>query len=510
MNFLKSAFIVSFCTLLSRLFGFIRDIFFAKYLGTGMLSDIFLTAFKLPNFFRNIFAEGAFNSAFVPIFSSTLVKNDERENLIAFSRNIFSILLYILLFFTLIVELFMPQVINIIASGFSNIPTKYELTIKLSKITFIYLIFISLVSFMSGILNSLNKFAVVSICPIILNITFILFSITSSYININIAYLLSYAVVVGGILQFLWLFIFTIKNKILLYPTYPKINKLTKTFFKNFLNGILSSGIIQINSVVDSIMAAKIAGAISFIYYADRVSQLPLALIGTAISISILPLLSKKIALQDDDISKTQENAIFIALFLGLPCMVGLFFLSNLAIPILFERGAFTTTDSYSVIGCLKIYAFALPFFIIIKILQTIFFANKDTKTPMLASFCSLVLNIFLNIFFIKIFSCRGIILSTVLASFANAFILLIILIKQKKISFSNNFYLKLLKIIYTIIFMSLTICILDKLIIVSDNFLFNLLKLITICIVSIFVYFFLSFYLKIIDKDFIKMICNK
>lgn len=508
MNFLRSAFTISFFTLLSRFFGFIRDIFFATYLGSGQLADIFLTAFKLPNFFRNIFAEGAFNSAFVPIFSSELAKDKENNSILQFSRNIFSLLLYILLIFTFVIEIFMPFVVKIIAAGFSEIPGKFELTVSLSRITFFYLIFISLVSFMSGILNSMNKFAVVSICPVILNITFIIFSVLSVRININIAQLLSYAVLVGGFLQFCWLFFFTIREKIILYPIYPKIDDLTGVFFKNFFNGILSSGIIQINSIIDSIMAARIAGAISFIYYADRISQLPLALIGTAISISILPLLSKKIVLENsEDINKTQEDAIFIGLFLGLPCMVCLYFLADIAIPILFERGAFTQNDSLAVISCLKIYTFALPIFITIKILQTIFFANKDTKTPMKASFCSLVMNVVLNLILIRFLSYRGIILSTVLASFVNVLILLFILIRQKKLSFSEIFQLQLLKTLYCVIFMIIFVCFVKKFVVVNveDLIFLKLFKLFVVGGISLSVYFVMSFFVGLIDKSIIK-----
>lgn len=501
MGFLKSAFVVSFFTLLSRVFGFVRDIFFAKYLGSGTLADIFLTAFKLPNFFRNIFAEGAFNSAFVPIFSGELIKND-KKSLVNFSRNIFSLLLYILLIFTLIIEIFMPTVVKVMALGFSSVPGKFELTIILSRITFFYLIFISLVSFMSGILNSLNKFAVVSICPIILNITFIVFSLMSGYININISYILSYAVLVGGVLQLFWLFFFTIRERIVLYPIYPKIDNLTKTFFKNFFNGILSSGIIQINSIVDSIMAAKIAGAISFIYYADRISQLPLALIGTAIGITVLPILSKKIAGNETDVGKTQEDAIFIGLFLGLPSMVGLYYLSDIAVPLLFERGAFTSSDSIAVISCLKIYSFALPMFIIIKILQSIFYANKDTKTPLKASSASLAVNIILNIVFIRIFSYRGIVLSTVLASFLNIFMLFFILFRKNKLKFSEIFILKLAKILYGLIFMVIFMIFMKKFLPTSetDGFILKLFKLAIIGGIPTVIYFSIGFINGLLD----------
>jgi putative peptidoglycan lipid II flippase len=495
--------------LFSRFFGFVRDIFFAKYLGTGILSDVFLTAFRLPNFFRNIFAEGAFNSAFVPIFSGILIQSDgKKRDLLKFSRNIFSILLYVLLILTLFVEIFMPQVVNVVASGFSDIPEKYNLVVILSRITFPYLIFISLVSFMSSVLNSLNKFAVVSVCPVILNLTFIFFSILSPFLNKNIAYLLSYAVLVGGFLQFVWLLIFTIRSKILLFPVYPMVDELSKTFFRNFSNGFLASGVVQINSMIDSIMAAKIAGAVSFIYYADRISQLPLALIGTAISISILPLLSKKIAAKSDDVFKIQEDALFIGLFLGLPSMVGLYFMADLAIPVLFERGAFTASASAAVIKCLKIYSFSLPAFITIKILQAVFFANGDTKTPLVTSSITMLSNIVLNMIFMKFFGFAGIVLSTALSSLLNVLALLSILIKQKRLVLSNVFCFKLVKVIYVLFFMIITLCFCEKFMTFGgDIFIFKFLKLLAMAGLSGTIYLGFSFYLKIVDY---KYFCKK
>lgn len=500
MNFFKSTIVVSVCTLLSRLFGFFRDVYFAKYLGTGYLADLFLTAFKLPNFFRNIFTEGAFNSSFIPIFSSELEKND-KKNSDNFVRNIFSIFLYAILIITLLSEIFMPQLVSILAPGF----IKNKIMISLSRITFIYLIFISMVSFMSAILNSYGKFASPSITPIILNITLIFFSMVSQYIDKNIALLLSIGVVVGGILQFLWLLFFTFKNKLILYPVYPKIDENIKKFFKNFFNGFLGYGVIQINSMVDAIMATHIAGAVSFIYYSDRISQLPLALIGTAISISILPLLSKKIHLNNiEDVNTIQEKSIFIALFLGIPCAIGLYMLSDLFIPLLFERGKFTHNDSIAVISCLKLCAFSLPIFILTKILQTIFYANKDTKTPLISSSINLVSNVFFNIILMKYLGYRGIVLSTVISSYINCSILLFVLIKRKKLNFSLDFLIKSLKTIYPLIFMVISINLLKNIFIFNDSFILNFIKLSFIAGFSGAVYLLLAFILKIVDKNFL------
>ena len=495
MNFLKTTLVVSFCTLLSRVFGFIRDIFFAKYLGTGYFADVFLTAFKLPNCFRNILAEGAFNSAFIPLFSSGLAKSEKKDEVMNFSRNIFSLLIYVMLIITILAEIFMPKIVSILAPGFLNDVDKFRLTVLLSKITILYLIFISLTSFMSAVLNSYNKFAAVSVRSVILNITLIFFSVLSSFINVNVAYLLSYGVVVGGILQFLWILFFTLKNKIVLYPVFPKFDEITKKFFKNFLNGFLGYGIVQINSVVDTIMASGIVGAVSFIYFADRISQLPLALIGIAISTIILPTLSKKITLQDKNTFEIQENSIFFALFLGLPCAIGLFLLSDVFIPILFQRGEFTSADSMAVVGCLRIYAFSLPVFIVIKILQTIFYANKDTKIPMLSSLVNLISNVILNLVFVRLLSYRGIVLSTVISSYFNFLILSTVLKVRKQIILSQMFYLKITKLIYPLLFMVLSIILLKRCFMTHQ-----FVGFIVTSTISGIIYLGMSLWLKIVD----------
>lgn len=494
MGFLKSTAIVSFFTLLSRIFGFIRDVFFAKYLGAGLLSDVFLTSFKLPNFFRDIFAEGAFNATFVPIFSTQIV-NSDKESVIKFSRNIFSLLLYSLLIITLIFEIFMPKVITLIAAGFTSDPYKFKLTVTLSRIMFPYLIFISLVSFMCGILNSYGKFAVASVNPIILNIIFIIASILSVYINKNIAFVLSYAVLIGGLIQLLWLLFFTVKKGIILYPVYPKLDDITKKFLSNFSSGLISCSIVQINSLVDSIIAAKIPNAISYLYYAERLVQLPISLIGVALSTAIMPLLSKKIEKRDSDTNEIQENTILFALFLGFPCAIGLSMLSYSIISVLFERGEFDAIASENVSRCLKIYSLAIPSFIVSKILQTIFYSSKDTKTPMVTSFISLITNIVFNIVFVRYYGFIGIIMSSIISSYVNLIVLLYFLIKRKKLKFTTRFYLSLAKIVYVCIFMAMTLLICDKYIQFKTFF-----KLFLSIFIASSIYLGISYKIKVVD----------
>ena len=350
MNFFKSTLIISICTLISRISGFIRDIFLAKYLGTGAFSDVFFTALKLPNLFRSIFAEGAFNSSFVPILSDQLMKQNNKATIKKFVKNIFSIMLLFLIIFTIIIEMCMPLVIKVFARGFTNDSEKYNLIVSLSRIMFPYLIFICLVSLLSGILNSLDKFIESSIMPVILNVSIILFAVSSSAFSINIAYVLSFAVLVGGFFQFAFLLNAVRQNGFRVHPTLIQFDALTKQFFKIFSNGFFSSAIIQINALVDTSFATTIIGGVSYIYYTDRLVQMPLSLIGTAIGISILPLLSKKVSSKSDEQYEIQQDAIITGLFLGLPCLIGFFILGKHIVPLLFENGKFLREDSIEVV----------------------------------------------------------------------------------------------------------------------------------------------------------------
>lgn len=516
MGFLKSAFVVSLFTLMSRILGFIRDVLIAKYIGSSVLSDVFFTAFKLPNFFRKIFAEGAFNSAFVPLFSSELSSGKKRD-VYGFARNIFSFLLYGLLMIVLLAEIFMPFLIKITAPGFISDLPKFTLTVQLSRITFPYLLFISLVSMMSGVLNSLNKFASVSACPIILNLTFIFSLFLSSFIDYNIAFILSFAVFFAGILQFLWLLFFTLKEGVLLYPTFPKVTRNIKRFFRKFLHGAMGLGIVQINTIIDLIIATLIPGAVSYLYYADRVSQFPLAIIGTAMGTGILPVLSRKIHNKNiKDIHDIQHKALFTVLFLGIPAAFGLFYLSHLIVSVLFERGEFSADATLAVSNILRVYAVGLPGFISAKIFQTIFFARKDTKTPMIVSSICMIINVSLNLLLMKPFGYTGIAIATVISSLSNIGILSHSLMKKKKFVFDDLLIVKLLKIIYCSILMLLLLISLNKLFVIFGptgdiGFKVKLCKLSLLCSSGAIFYFIVAKIINLFDfKLVMKLILGK
>ena len=504
----KSTVVVSVCIFFSRISGFIRDLFFAKFLGTGYYSDIFFTMYKIPNLFRNIFAEGALTTSFVPVISGEMAKGTEKEKIKSFIDTVFSFLFFTILILIFTVEIFMPYLINIIAPTFKNNVNKYLLTIKLSRIVFPFLLMISMTSLLSGILNSLNKFMASSLAPMIINLSFIFFCLLSSVVNIHITYLLAYAILTGGLIQLSLMLYLVKKNGFSVKIIVPKSNDLIKNFMKTFCNAVLSASILQINSLVDAIFATSIASAMSYIYYCERLVQLPLSLIGTAIGISMLPALSKQVVNGGEDRFKLQENCFFIGLFIGLPCFICLNGLASVIVPFLFQGGKFTAESSRAVISCLKLYSLVVPINISIKIIQTIFFANRNTKTPLQASMISLVSNVILNYAFVKFLSYRGILLSTVVSSLINVSFLLYSAYKFQYIKLSLNFIIKILKLIYPNLAISIVIMYLNKFLFVSTSIAKTMifLKLSVSAVILTVIYFSMTQLLNIIDiKTIIK-----
>jgi putative peptidoglycan lipid II flippase len=494
----KSFFTVSFFIFLSRIAGFVRDLFIANYLGVSILSDVFFAAFRLPNFFRRIFAEGAFNSAFVPIFIAKN-QNDKSEQII-FLKNIFSILFYFLLVFTLLIQIFMPFVMKSLFPGFFSDQNKFSLLVDLSRITIFYLIFISLVSLCSAVLNSVNKFAVAAASPIILNITLIFSIFIFAKFSPTIAHALSYGVFLAGILQFLFLFFFTYKAGFLIYPKIPSFNSDIKKFFKKLLPGIIGANVLQINLLIDSIFASAIASAMSYLYYADRINQLPLAMIGIAIGIAILPNLSKKIsAAQFSEAIKLQNKAVEICLILVIPATLALTILSYPIISALFERGQFGSDQSYNVSRALMFYSFGLPAYAIVKVIEPAFFARGDTKTVMKIAIFSLISNVIWNMIFYHLqFSYIGIVLASVISSYLNLSCLLIILMRKKHFIFADHFTKRLAFILFAAISMAIALFLTREFFAIND---FNkIIELAIMIFIGLVVYVLVSYFCGNLD----------
>ena len=276
MNLIKSTGTFSFFTIISRLLGYLRDILIAIFLGTSFLADAFFVAFRIPNTFRRLFAEGTFNAAFVPSYSSEIIKGKKKSY--KFANNIFNFLLIILLTLVLILQIFMPVFVSLIAPGFLDDESKMNLAISLTRITIPFLMLVSLSSFFSAILNSHNRFAETAAAPIILNIVLIIILLFSKYLNDNLVYYLSYGVTLAGFLQLIFLYFFVKKYFDFKFSLKIKLSKKVNIFFSKLLPSIFSSGVTQINILVGTIMASFQASAVSYLYYADRIYQINLAI----------------------------------------------------------------------------------------------------------------------------------------------------------------------------------------------------------------------------------------
>ena len=293
MNLIKSTGTFGFYTIISRLLGYFRDILIAIFLGTSFIADAFFVAFRIPNTFRRLFAEGTFNAAFVPSYSSELNKGKSKAN--KFANEIFNILFMGLLFCVLIAQIFMPVFVSLIAPGFIESSEKIKLATDLTRITFPFLMFVSLSSFFSAILNSHNKFAAASASPIILNVVLIIVLLLSKFLNDSLVYYLSYGVSLAGLFQLIFLYKFVKRFYSINLKFKFNKNKQVSIFFKKLLPSIFSSGVTQINIFVGTIIASFQASAVSYLYYADRIYQINLAIAGIAIGVVILPQLSKHI-----------------------------------------------------------------------------------------------------------------------------------------------------------------------------------------------------------------------
>ena len=449
MNLIKSTSTFSLFVLLSRVLGYIRDFFLAIYLGSGPLADAFFVAFRIPNTFRRLFSEGSFNAAFVPSYSSELLKGKRKAN--SFANTIFNLLLLGLFFTILVIEIFMPAFIKIIAPGFSNESEKVKIAIDLTRITFPFLFFISLASFFSAILNSHNKFAVAAAAPIILNILLICCLLYAESLNDNLVYFLSYTVTLAGILQFIFLFIFVKKYFVINLNFNFIIDQKVKNFFSKLLPSIFSSGVTQINILVGTIIASFQASAVSYLYYADRIYQINLAIAGIAIGTVVLPNLSRHIKSRNSlNIIKLQNKALELSLFLSLPASLALIVGSEQITSALFGYGSFDEASVKNSSRALFYFSFGLPAFSLIKIFSTFLFARHDTKTPFKFSLISVILNIIISLTFFSKVGFIIIPIATTISSWFNGIILLIFVINKNYFKFSPDFIAQLIKIIFS------------------------------------------------------------
>ena len=500
MNIIKSTGTFSLFVLISRVLGYVRDFFMAIYLGSGPLADAFFVAFRIPNTFRRLFSEGTFNAAFVPSYSSELAKSKNKAN--EFANIVFNLLLFGLLLTTILIEIFMPVFIKLIAPGFTNDLEQTQLAINLTRLTFPFLFFISLASFLSAILNSHNKFAAAAAAPIILNILLILCLILANQFEDNLVYYLSYTVSVAGLIQFIFLLIFVRKFYFPKIDLNFKIHENVKTFFKKLLPSIFASGVTQINILVGTIIASFQVSAVSYLYYADRIYQINLAIAGIAIGTVILPNLSKYVETKNDEkILQIQNKALELSLFLSLPAAFALIVASEEITSSLFGYGSFDKESVKNSASALFYFSIGLPAFSLIKIFSSFLFARKDTNTPFKISLFSVITNILISVIFFKDFGFIIIPIATSISSWLNGIILMIVVIHKKYFKFSKIFFHSLFKILFSNL---LTISVFYYLIeFFSENFSYESnYKFLSIIVLVLFI-FVLYILISIVTKAF-------
>ena len=495
---------VSSFTVLSRILGFIRDIFIARFLGSTVTADAFFVAFRIPNFFRRVLAEGAYSAALIPVFSGVVIDSKDDHEAADFVENTMSLLLFVTIALTFIFYFGMPYIIQVLAPGFSTNKEAFDLAVHFGKIIFPYLIFISLVAHFTSILNVHGKFAAGAFAPAILNISFILslFLLTPQLSSAGHA--LSYGVLIGGLFQFIFMYQAILKfyrPRIRI----PQLNKKLKKFFRLFFPGVIGSGVIQLNIIIGTIIASFLpVGAISHIYYADRLNQLPLAIFGIAMGIVLLPGLSK--AIKNDnkkEINDTQNRSLEFALLISLPSAVGLYILSTPIIHVLFERGAFLAEDTLYTAQVLSIFSLGLPAYILIKILVTCFFAREDTKTPLYVAVVSVIINVVLSLLLISTMREMGIALATAISAWVNAFLLFIILQFKKNLILDAIFLKNSFKILISVLVMLSGCYVLNEIVfadLFNSDFSIKLGGLLLIIICCKIIYLTMIFMLKVLS----------
>ena len=382
----KHIFGVGAMTGISRIFGFVRDMLIARVLGAGRLSDIFLAAFKLPNLFRDLLGEGALSAIFIPMYTDS--KKEE-----GFAKNVFSWLMVVLLGITIIFEIFMPLVIWVLAPGFDTDPGKMELTVTISRIMFVYVIFVCGAAFLSAVLNAFSRFLLAAFMPVMLNIMLIAALLVAMYVGAGdvALFIMAGTVVLSGLLQFGILWLRVRRRHFGLRLIIPKWNKKIKDMFARFGISIVGSGFYQITIILGTLVASFQSGAVSWLYYCDRIVQLPFAMIGLAVGTVLMSSISNAIADKNMRSVYIQQNSSMRrGMMLIMPCLVGLFVLAEPIIRYLFQYGAWTAASTHAVAVAIMIQVFVLPAMFISQIYSKTLYATQDVKTPVRTSMISL------------------------------------------------------------------------------------------------------------------------
>jgi putative peptidoglycan lipid II flippase len=431
---LRSVMTVGGWTMVSRVLGFARDMLIASRLGAGPVADAFFVALKLPNLFRRLFGEGAFNAAFVPAFASTLA-TEGRAQAQALAERMGTLMSLWLGVLVVLGMVFMPQVMRGLAPGFADNPAKFALAVELTRITFPYLLFICLTALVAGVLNGLDRFAAAAAAPVFFNLLSMAALLVLTPYVATAGHALAWGVTASGVVQLALVWWAARRAGMalnLLRP--PAVTPAVRQVLKRMIPGVIGAGVVQLNLAVDIIIASLLpSGAISFLYYADRVAQLPLGVIGVAVGTALLPLLARQLrGGQALSAHRSMNRATELALLLTVPAAVGLAVASGPIIAALFQRGAFGAAEAAASSAALVAYAVGLPAFVLVKVFAPAFFARGDTATPVKIGLGAVALNLGFNLVLMGPLQHVGVALSTALAAWVNALLLGWLLLRRR------------------------------------------------------------------------------
>lgn len=501
-------------TMVSRVLGFGREIVMARVLGANMYADAFLVAFRLPNTFRRFFGEGAFSAGFVPLFSQRYHGEGGLEEAKKFSEEVLAVFLPVLFAFTLIGQLAMPALVWVLASGYAGDPDKFALTTDLSRIMFPYLMLISLVSLFSGVLNSMHRFAAAAFAPALLNVAMLAALLMFREGGSVTATALAWAVVAGGVVQLGLTWWAARQAGISLKLRRPRMTPGVRQFFRVVIPATFAAGVYQLSILIDTQFVSYLPeGSMAHLNYADRLNQLPLGIIGTALGTAILPTISKFVDQGNPDAAnKVQNQALDLAMLLTLPAAIAFAVAGVPLVTALFQGGEFTAQDAIVTGNTLAIIALGLPAYVLVKVLTPGFFAREDTKTPLKIAMVVLVANVLLNFALVPFFGLYGLALALMLTSWLNCAMLYATLRRRGHFHVERAVGARVVRQLIAAAAMGATILLLDRGIghWLGGSTLQRLVGLAALIGSSGIVYFGVGWLIGAVDKDDIRMLLRR
>lgn len=446
MSLVRSTSIIGALTLVSRIFGFIRDMLLARVLGAGLAADAFQLAFRLPNTFRRLFAEGAFSVAFVPMFTRRLAGEDGERTAERFAAEVLSVFIWVLLAFTALALLVMPWIVYALASDFAQVDGKFELTVFLSRLAFPYLALISLATLLTGILNAKSRFAPGAFAPVLFNLTLIAGIIVgwwwrgTSGDDRLVTYALASAVAISGLVQFIYLWWAVRRTGFPLRFQRPRLTADVRELGRVILPATFGAGIYQVSQFVDTFFATSLPqGSLTLLAMGDRLNQMPLGIVGIALGTAILPMIARAVAQDDQEAAQNvQAQAFEMALLLTIPAAVALSVCADAFVTAFFVGGRFTAADGAITANVVRALVCGLPAYVLVKVLTPGFFARGDTKTPVQTALVALMANVAMIVPLIATFGVVGLALAGAAAAWINCALLYVLLHRREQFSITG------------------------------------------------------------------------